>query len=309
MATGAGCGWAAVAGRGAFLLSLVGVLAAALFLTAAPRAEATFAKCADVMFVGARGSGELEQAKTDGMGVPVDHMGKQLEKFVLRVGETFAFRQVPYSADSVLELVPSKVEVAAIKGIGAAGLGNPAAGTAGLTGAVAVYYARHARPYLKSIAEGVANTISRVKQLNANCPESELVLAGYSQGAMAIHQAELQLERDGDEEALDTIGGTLLLGDGDRVPNTRAKLIGGAPRGGEGVQVYLHGFKPRDVPEPETTVEICVPGDIVCDFRFYADKAQYVEGSFAHSGYKDLPQQKYLDDAVDWLARELGLTP
>ena len=230
MATGAGYGRAAAAGRGAFLLLLVGVLAAAFFLTAAPRAEATFAKCADVMFVGARGSGELEQAKTDGMGVPVDHMGKRLEKLVLREGETFAFRQVPYGADSVLELVPSKVEVTAIKGIGAAGLGNPAAGVAGLTGAVAVYYARHARPYLKSIAEGVASTISRVKQLDANCPETELVLAGYSQGAMAVHQAELQLEREGDEEALDMIGGTLLLGDGDRVPDTQAKIFGGAPR-------------------------------------------------------------------------------
>jgi hypothetical protein len=133
MATGAGYGRVAVAGGGVLLLSLIGALAAALFLTAAPRAEATFAKCADVMFVGARGSGELEQAKTDGMGVPVHHMGKQLEKFVLREGETFAFRQVPYGADSVLELVPSKAEVAAIEGIGAAGLGNPAAGTAGLT--------------------------------------------------------------------------------------------------------------------------------------------------------------------------------
>lgn len=40
----------------------------------------------------------------------------------------------------------------------------------------------------------------------------------------------------------------------------------------------------------------------------YLDEGQYAEGSSAPSAYKDKPQRHYLDDAVDWLARELGLT-
>ncbi|HJZ35911.1 MAG TPA: cutinase family protein, partial [Solirubrobacterales bacterium] len=222
-------GWKAV-----WTALAVAIFAVAL-LTAARPADGAIVKCADVMFVGARGSGEPETAQTDGMGVPVDYMGKGLEKLVLAEGESFAFRQVPYGADSVSELVPSKLEIDGMKVAGIVGVGSPGAGVAGLAGAAALYYTRHARPYLASIADGVAKTVARVRQLNASCPESELILAGYSQGAMAIHQAELRLEREGDEEALDTIGGTLLLGDGDRVPHSRAKLIGGAPQGGEGV--------------------------------------------------------------------------
>jgi cutinase len=292
------------AGAVAFLLAT----ALTILLVPAAAGSAAITKCADVMFVGARGSGELEEAATDGMGVPIDYMGKQLAKQVLAYGETFAFRQVPYSADSVDELVPSGLEIDSMKAAGVVGIGAPEAGVAGLTGAAAIYYARHAKPYLRSIADGIAKTIARVKQLTGACPEAELILAGYSQGAMAIHQAELQLQREGDEEALIAIGGTLLLGDGDRVPNTAAKLIGGAPRGGEGVRVYLHGVKPRDVAEPETTAEICVANDIVCDFRLQLDRAFYSQGAHIHSEYKDNPQRRYLDLAVDWLAHQMGLS-
>ncbi len=261
------------------------------------------------MFIGARGSGE---PASSGMGVPVTHMARRLGKAVDAYGEKMGTLNVLYTADSVSELVPDKAEIAEIAASGVLGLGNPGAGVAGLTGAAAVYYAHHARPYLASIKDGVRRTIEAAEAQLSLCPESELVLAGYSQGAMAIHQAELQLQHEGREELLDAIGGTLLLGDGDRVPHSAAKLIGGAPSGGQGVQVALHGFKPRDVVEPETTVEICVPDDIVCDFKLRTDVgaiAAYRSGSQLHSGYKDKPQSVYLDRAVDWLGREMGLDP
>jgi hypothetical protein len=208
---------------------------------------------------------------------------------------------VVYSAHSVEELKPSKPEIAEMA---AAGLG----GVAGLTGAAGIYYERNLKPYEASIADGVSATIDEIRAVLSGCPETEIVLAGYSQGAMAIHQAELQLERDGDEEALDAIGGTLLLGDGDRAPNTQAKIFGGAPAGGEGVQVYFRRFKPLDVVEPETTAEICVRGDIVCDFKLHLDSAFYSEGTHVHSSYDVEPQQVYLRQAVEWLAEEMGLT-
>jgi cutinase len=259
--------------------------------------------CRDVMFIGARGSGEPLRVKKGrqlvtvyhGVGKPVDYMAGLLEKDVSAYGETMGILPVNYNADSVDELKPSKKELAAMV-------------AAGPTGAPAIFEAKNLRPYEASIAQGVTNTLGAIHGALDGCPETELVLAGYSQGAMAIHQAELRLEREGDEEALNAIGGTLLLGDGDRAPNTRAKIFGGAPAGGEGVQVYFGRFKPIDVPEPETTAEICVTGDIVCDFKFHLDEAFYTEGTQAHSNYDVEPQQAYLRQAVAWLAEEIGLT-
>jgi hypothetical protein len=293
--------WAALGG-----LALLAVIALA---AGSGTALATPHGCRDVMFIGARGSGEPLQVKKNGqmvtvfhgVGKPIDYMAGLLEQDVKNYGEEMGILPVIYSADSVSELKPSKTELAEMA---AAGLG----GVAGLSGAAGIYYERNLKPYESSIADGVSATIDEIHAVLSGCPETEIVLAGYSQGAMAIHQAELQLERDGDEEALDAIGGTLLLGDGDRAPNTQAKIFGGAPVGGEGVQVYFRRFKPLDVVEPETTAEICVRGDIVCDFKLHLDSAFYSEGTHTHSSYDIEPQQIYLRQAVSWLAEEMGLT-
>jgi hypothetical protein len=255
--------------------------------------------CRDVMFIGARGSGEPLQVKKNkkkitvfhGVGKPIDYMAGLLEKDVLAYGETMGILPVVYKADGVEDLIPSKSELAEMA----------------LGGAAGIYYSQNYKPYVDSIADGVTRTIADIHATVDRCPETELVLGGYSQGAMAVHQAELQLERAGDEEALDAIGGTLLLGDGDRSPNTQAKIFGGAPTGGEGVQVYLHGAKPEDVAEPETTAEICARGDIVCDFKLHLDRAWYQEGAYVHASYNVEPQQVFLRQAVAWLAEEMGL--
>jgi cutinase len=256
--------------------------------------------CRDVMFIGARGSGEPQRQWTDNgkattIGKPLYYMAELLETDVLAYGETMGILPVIYRADSVLELKPSKAEIELMV-------------AAGLGGALRIFEDKNLKPYEASIAEGVKETIADVHAVTARCPETEVVLAGYSQGAMAVHQAELQLDRDGDEEALDAIGGTLLLGDGDRAPGTHAKIFGGAPAGGEGVQVYFRKFKPLDVVEPETTAEICVRGDVVCDFKLHLDKAFYGEGIHVHSSYDVEPQKIYLRQAVAWLAEEMGLT-
>lgn len=253
------------------------------------------------MFIGARGSGERLSKANHGLGWPVYEMATQLGKAVSRYGEHMGMLGVVYSADSVGELIPSVPEAAAY-----------AAATPG--GALALYYARHMKPYTASVNEGVKLTIEAVHAVLSRCPETELVLAGYSQGAMAVHQAERKLEHNGDEEALDAIGGTLLLGDGDRTPLTDAKLIGGASRLTTGIRVALHGIaRPQDVEEPETTVEICAVNDIVCDFSpssiVHGLLGAIKLGTEVHTNYLNKPSEKaYLTQAVDWLANEMGLT-
>lgn len=279
-------------------------LAGALALFAAPRAGTSRAAahgCPDVMFIGARGSGERLSKANHGLGAPLYEMARQLEKDVRNYGEQMGMLGVVYSADSVGELIPSVPEAAAY-----------AAATPG--GALALYYTRHLKPYTASVNDGVKLTIEAVHAVLSNCPEAELVLAGYSQGAMAVHQAERKLEHAGDEEALDAIGGTLLLGDGDRTSATDAKLIGGASRLTAGIRVALHGIaRPQDVEEPETTVEICAVNDIVCDFSpssiVHGLLGAIKVGTEVHTSYLSNPRERtYLTEAVNWLANEMGLT-
>jgi len=123
------------------------------------------------------------------------------------------------------------------------------------------------------------------------------------------------------------IAGTLLLGDGDRAPKSKAKLFGRtAPDEGEkalwkgeGVVSYLKLprltlRKPKDVPLPATTAEICSADDVVCDFKIGHDntphrvkKAFSVHTKYAHkdkrghaSSYSGL-----LGEAARWLARRI----
>jgi Cutinase len=281
---------------GASVLSLL-----TLAVVSGPALATTPHGCPDVTFIGARGSGEAAKKSNRGLGEPVFEMAKLLQTKVDDYGETMGMVPVPYDADSVGELIPSKAEAVAFAADAS-------------TVALGLYLDRHVRPYTASINDGVKLTIEAVRATLADCPETEVVLAGYSQGAMAVHQAERQLEHEGDEESLDAIGGTLLLGDGDRTPLTKAKLVGGASRLTPGIRVALHGIlRPQDVQEPETTVEICAVNDIVCDFS----PSSIVHGALGaikigvevHTSYMANPAEKaYLGEAVDWLAGEMGLT-
>jgi hypothetical protein len=251
--------------------------------------------CADVLFIGARGSGESGKGN-HGMGKPVDYMGTRLgDSLWAHQRETLDFSPVEYEAAPVSKLYPSAAEAFLFPS-------QPALLTT-------VYVVRHLRPYLASIDDGIEKAVAEVKAATNRCPETELVLAGYSQGAMAIHQAERQLLKQGGEDALEAIGGTLLLGDGDRTLRTKAKLIGGASRFTTGIRVGLGGIATlRDVVEPETTVEICAVGDLVCDFApssLYSEARARSKGGI-HSSYDD-GRRSLLDQSVDWLAREMGI--
>jgi cutinase len=288
--------------RGAAFLAVVLCLGVSAFLSAGSPFGAAPAKaiysCPDVLFLGARGSGEDADVHESSMGPAVNEMARLLGADVGALKESFESRGIQYQAAPVELLYPSRVELAALLESGWTGGASGAA-------AVAVWTQRHLRAYLASVDDGVAATVKAVHHAIDRCPETELVLAGYSQGAMAVHQAELQL----DDESLAAIGGTLLLGDGDRVPGTEAKLIGGAPKSGKGVRTYVHGLRhPQDVAEPETTAEICVSEDIVCDFSLRALKNRS-HSSDIHTSFSEHPRSKAeLRQAVGWLAQEMGLT-
>lgn len=109
-----------------------------------------------------------------------------------------------------------------------------------------------------------------VEAAAVRCPQQQLVLAGYSQGAMAMHRALVTLEQR--PAVADRIAATVLVGDGYRPPGTRARALVGeprAPRSGQGVAT-LFNTPPADLPgvgSPVRVWQVCVRGDVVCDIR------------------------------------------
>jgi hypothetical protein len=138
--------------RGSHPLPVFAVLATLVALLAGIPGGAPVASaqgCPDVMFIGARGSGEPLSKANHGLGRPLYEMATQLGSAVSRYGEHMGMLGVVYSADSVSELIPSVPEAVAY-----------AAASPG--GALALYYTRHVRPYTASINNGVKLTIEAV---------------------------------------------------------------------------------------------------------------------------------------------------
>jgi hypothetical protein len=170
-------------------------------------------------------------------------------------------------------------------------------------------YLGQAHKYAESIHQGIINALSMAKRLHSRRKFSLLVLAGYSQGAMVMHEAELGLSSG----VTNCLGGTLLLGDGDRVSHTKAKEFGTSLAQAEGIQVYIgkfRGFKNgiHDVAVPSTTANICNKLDMVCDFNLHT-LINYKTAIKVHTAYAQRQKNgsyKYepvLMSAASWLAK------
>lgn len=271
---------------------------ALLAFTAPPNAVAagTSRTCPNVTFIGARGSGEPADRATRGMGASVNYMADRLGHALKASGLKMSTVPIIYSALAVDVLKPTRAEIALLV------TGHPLE-------AGALYYEHNVKRYIASIDEGILQTVKEADTVASDCPDNILVMAGYSQGAIVIHQSELQLDDQRHAHVHDAIIGTLLLGDGDRVPDSRASLVGSAPQSGEGVQVYLHGIRARDVDEPWSTAEICNSQDIVCDFNLdhIRSAKRAAHASAVHTGYL-AHDPAVLDQAIDGLVAKIMRT-
>lgn len=274
-------------------VTLAGALSPAVAGDAVQRnASGPATPCQAVYLLGARGSGEYPQPgkpgdpSLHGLGPEVHQMAAVVQQ-VLSTADLTTFRtlNVGYAAEPVKVLYPTAKEIKSFRE-------HPAA--------AAVYYYRHnVRKYLTSISDGISSAVSEAEYVHAHCPAALLILAGYSQGAMVMHQAELQLARDHKTGVLGAIAGTLLLGDGDRVSHTRAREFGTSRARSEGIRTWLHGNSDKDVPDPATTANICDAGDAVCDFG--TDTIRHWKHAVSvHMSYTNKP---VLVTAATWVAR------
>jgi hypothetical protein len=259
------------------------------------RPYAASAGCRDVYFLGARGSGDPAGGQFHGLGAAVSKMVAVLQSIMKKNKITYATEAVNYPADSVNVLKPSATVLRDLRHMN-------------IPGAINTYLAQ-LHKYAESIHRGIINALSMAKGLHSRCKFSLLVLAGYSQGAMVMHEAELGLSSG----VANCLGGTLLLGDGDRVSHTKAKEFGTSPAQSEGIQVYIGkflGFKNgiHDAAVPSTTANICNMTDMVCDFNL-ATLVNFKTAIKVHTSYAQRQKNgsfKYepvLTSAASWLAK------
>lgn len=194
------------------------------------RASAT--ACKDVLFIGARGTGETASDHS-GYGGDVYDVLKQIE------GDTSGqrtFQAVPvdYNSTSVRTLLTNH------------------------------------DAYFQNIGTGVDWTVNYLTQQAKNCPDQQIVLAGFSQGAMVMHRVILQLAGTANgSQILSRLIDAILIGDGDQVPNDNQVRFGSAADNARGVgQAYrnISGTSTAKFPASvgSQVLSVCNRHDIVC---------------------------------------------
>ncbi|CAH0002097.1 unnamed protein product [Clonostachys byssicola] len=168
------------------------------------------------------------------------------------------------------------------------------------------YYNPFEAPYCESVAEGASNGISQITAYNARCPESKLVVSGYSQGAHVVgdvlgggggvyFQGCVQTPNDGldfEKAPGNMIRAALLFGNTLHTANQPFNYESGSggsglfPRSGDrlaGLNKFASVLRDYCV----ASDPICADGDVVAN----------------HLNYFDI----YSTNAASWVVEKLGL--
>ena len=231
------------------------------------------AACADVLLLGARGSGQPQSGSSQdggtGLGPQVFGVAQRLSRQL--PGRSITSQAVVYPAQGV-ELLAT----------------DPAT-------------------YIASVELGAQAAQSTLRSRAATCPDERIVLAGFSQGAMALHRAVQDLARAGDPQARQILGrtdGVVLIADGDRRLRDRVTDYGTAGRS-QGISYTLRPDSgARGVKMPAGMKarihSICVDLDVVCDYQPNVHAgAGLLAGAAIHSdGYNTSRAVNRATDAV-----------
>ncbi|MBY4207227.1 cutinase family protein [Rhodococcus fascians] len=234
----------------------------------------------DVLFVGARGSGE-SATSDDGLGSIVRKTRDVLKIRLDGLGRTM-------STVAVTD-------------------GYPAEAVTVLTGTASPPTLPNPVKFLGGMQSGVDATRDLLWRwaLDPACMKQRLVLAGFSQGAMVMHRVARSIEGFNGLGLQNRIDGVILVADGDRKgddPNVRH--IGNAPidNGGGIARVYppaggsdLGGFS---WDWKDRIASICKAGDPVCSFIGTSLQSYRGNGVTIHNSYGT---SNWLATAVNWI--------
>ena len=198
--------------------------------------------CPDVHWMGAAGSGERTEydiAANGGMGQIVYQSYLALQQQLATEGRTITAEAVNYPAKDV----PLD-----------AGVGDWL-------------------DYMGSVDAGTNALGAQYAAFTAQCPTTKVVLAGYSQGAMAVHRNLVNIGAD------PNLAAALLIADGDRHPDDTTVNIGSASpdpekTGGAAQDWPILAHAPALLPANigVRTISVCDAGDAVCDYDPDADE-------------------------------------
>jgi len=232
------------------------VLMAGIGLTGLATGTAAAApSCADYHWMGAAGSGQRDAeglTANGGMGDVVYQSYQQLRGDLLASGHTIDAEAVQYPAAPVP-----------------------------LKGGVGGWL-----DFLGSVDDGTKAVAEQFKTFTERCPDTKVVLAGYSQGAMVVHRNLYDLADD------PHVAAALLIADGDRLPADTTVALGsaaGAADRGKGVaqeHSFLASTNTSMLPPAigARTVSVCDAGDPVCDYDPDATKVSDASISI-HTAY------------------------
>ncbi|WP_299569503.1 cutinase family protein [uncultured Williamsia sp.] len=244
------------------------ILAALLIVSSLRLATAHAApgspECAsDVLFLGARGSGQAYEPSSLGMGDQVFS----------------AFRQVgarlsSETPQSTVSGVPVEYPAKPVSDI----VSDPAS-------------------YFGGIQIGVERALQTLRRWadDPGCQRQDIVLGGYSQGAIVMHRVLRELTNGQFESVVPRIAGALLVADGDRISKDNVALVGDSPKTAHGISLefpLLSGASKDALPSPwnaSRVFSICKKGDPVCGIdnvpvlKMLADGG----GKLHSDGYKD----------------------
>jgi cutinase len=190
--------------------------------------------CPDVHWIGAAGSGERVDPTTyGGMGQVVYQSLRDLASQLQAEGRSITAEAVDYPAVDV----PADGDI-----LGWAG-------------------------FMNSVDTGAAALGSQYATFVAQCPNTKVVLAGYSQGAMVVHRNLQALAGS------PNVAAALLIADGDRLPGDNVMTMGSVTEAvdrGKGVAqdwpILAHAPAKLPLSIGSRTISVCQLGDAVCDY-------------------------------------------
>lgn len=219
-------------------------IAAGYYHTLVAPAGSSAVACPHILFVGARGSGEHgpgtkgwkpTPADPFGLGGPVNSAYQRIAA-ATAAHSTLQAASVSYGADGVQTIF-------------------------------------HDYPkYFRAISVGVSWVLGYLNTLAAACPHQQIVLAGFSEGAMVMHRVLRTLEHaTAGQRILERLAGAILIGDGDQVPHDRQTRYGSATLDARGIGLALrtvsHSSTAKFSPAVGSRVlSVCNKHDIVCDW-------------------------------------------
>lgn len=197
--------------------------------------------CANVALVAIDGNGQGSKAKT---GRVLTKLVKPLQARAAREGRTLALHTVPISTAKAATLVSAK--------------GRPAAKSV---------TAARVKKWAKQVNKAASATRKLVASQIATCPDQQIVLVGYAQGAAVAHRVSQHMDKAGKSA---NVSALLTVSDPWRVKSSAAGKPFGAPAAPKKSEGVMSAFTKRvgDTPAPTSTfrvASVCTNGDVVCN--------------------------------------------